>query len=93
MGAGAIATVDGRVESQSPACQFTITFDGVPPGDLAGPYPDMVVDFVLAAQAGTGSGTITFDGTNAARIRITLGGAGPFVFLINLDTGALTVAP
>jgi len=91
---GAPDEATGQVNVQAMDCSTNITFADIDAsGLLSGGIPTgATLDITVTGTGGTVLGTVTFNGTETASLEVTLDGT-PFSFLLNLSTGAVTLAP
>jgi hypothetical protein len=91
------SSTSGTITTAQPDCSVTYTWTDVPLANLAagpGTYPTASVQFTMQTPTQSADGSLVFDGTNMARIDMTLQPSGESsIFALDLDSGAVTPVP
>ena len=94
---GAVTSFEAFVDVLAATCSLTVQAPEVSPTAFDGAYPDLDFDAVITLQTSEGEvradAAFVLDGTATASAEVTIEGGIPFTLLINLDTGAVTLAP
>jgi hypothetical protein len=94
---GAVTRFEANLEVFSPTCALSVQAIEVPGTAFAGAYPDMTIDTIFNLTTSEGDvraeTEFTFDGTAVASAEVSIEGETPFTILIDLETGAVTLAP
>ena len=94
---GAVTSFEVFVDVLGPTCSMTVQAVDVAPTAFDGAYPNLSFDAGINLQIGDdavrGDAVFTLDGSEVASVEVTIENVPPFTLLVNLDTGAVTLAP
>jgi len=94
---GAVTSFEVFVNILGPTCSMMVQAVDVAPTAFDGDYPnlsfDAVINLELADESVLADAVFTLDGSEVASAEVTIENVPSFTLLINLDTGAVTLAP